>query len=328
MSYTHLNARERYVIHHLTIWGLSDREIGRRLCRHHTTIGREQKRNGSLLGPYLYELADELAHERRHIARHTKRRSHRGLVDQVLSWLKKDWSPEIITACLIQQYPNDQQMRVSAETIYQWIYKDASEGGSLYQHLWRRHKRRKRQRGGLKRYLIPNRTGIEKRPAGATNRTRYGHWEGDTVEGKKGGGGLATHVERKSRFLVAGVLKDKCAETFTTVTVQCMDWIPKSLRRSNTLDNGSENARHESITNELNMPIYFAEPYSPWQRGTNEQTNGLIRRYFPKGTDFRTVTEEEVEDVVEKINKRPRKCLGYRAPYDVFADALRGALAT
>jgi IS30 family transposase len=328
MSYGHLTARERYVIHHLSIFGLSNREIGRRLCRHHTTIGRELKRNGTIFGPYLYELGEKLAQERRHKARHSKRRSHRALVDQVLAWLQQDWSPEIIVACLKQHYPRNQQMRISVETIYQWIYRDAFEGGSLYQHLWHRRRRRKRQRGGLKRYLIPNRTGIEQRPAGATSRSRYGHWEGDTVEGKKGSGGLATHVERKSRFLLAGLLKDKCAETFSTVTQQCMGWVPESLRRSNTLDNGTENAQHETITKKLNMPIYFADPYSPWQRGTNEQTNGLLRRYFPKGTDFRKVTQEEVDEVVETINRRPRKCLGYRTPYDVFADAVRGALAT
>lgn len=197
----------------------------------------------------------------------------------------------------------------------------------LYQYLWRRHKRRKPQRGGLKRYLIPNRVGIEHRPAGAAHRSRYGHWEGDTLEGRKGGGGLATHVERKSRFLVAGLPENKQAITFSIVTQQRMAWLPNSLRRSNTLDNGTENVLHEELSQALSMPIYFADPYAPWQRGTNEQTNGLMRRYFPKGTDFRKVSQQEVDEVVERINRRPRKCLGYRAPYDVFADALSGALA-
>jgi IS30 family transposase len=328
MSYQHLSAEERSVIHHLILLKLSNREIASRLGRHHTTIGRELKRNGKASGSYLYEVAEQLAQQRRHQARHAKRRSHAGLVDQVLAWLKRNWSPQIIVARLKQCYPRSQTMRVSAQTIYQWVYADALDGGLLYQHLWRQHKRRNPQRGGLKRCLIPNRIGIEQRPAGATNRSRYGHWEGDTVEGRKGRGGLATHVERKSRFLVAGLLNDKRAETFSTVTRQCMGWVSRSLRRSNTLDNGTENAQHEKMTEALGMRIYFADPYSSWQRGTNEQANGILRRYFPKGTDFSKVTQEEVDAVVMKINKRPRKCLGYRAPYDVFAEALRGALAT
>lgn len=326
MPYTHLNSEERYVIHHLMLLALSYREIGRRLGRSHTTISREVSRNTRLTGCYLYEVAEQTAKFRRQRAKHAKRRNHGGLVDQVLAWLKQDWSPQIIVACLKRHYPRNLQMRISAETIYQWIYADAQEGGALFQHLWRRHKRRKPQRGGLKRHLIPNRIGIERRPHGATNRSRYGHWEGDTVEGRKGGGGLATHVERKSRYLVADLLEDKRAETFTKATLQCMGWIPSALRRSNTLDNGTENVQHEVITAELSMPIYFADPYSPWQRGTNEQTNGLLRRYFPKGTDFCKVTKERVQKVVTMINQRPRKCLGYRTPFDVFSDAINGAL--
>lgn len=327
MSYQHLSSEERYVVHHLKLLALSNREIGRRIGRHHATVSRELQRNKRQCGPYLYEVAELFAQRRRRQARHAKRRRHKGLVDQVLAWLKQDWSPQIIVACLRQHYPHDKQMRISAETLYQWIYADAREGGVLHLSLWRRRKRRKAQRRGLKRCVIPNRVGIEHRSPGANNRTRYGHWEGDTVEGNKGSGGLATHVERKSRYLVSGLLSDQRAETFTKVTLKQMGWIPETLRRSNTLDNGTENAQHDVITEQLSMGIYFADPYSPWQRGTNEQTNGLLRRYFPKGTDFRNVTQQEVDAAVEKINKRPRKCLGYRAPYDVFAEALRGALA-
>ena len=148
------------------------------------------------------------------------------------------------------------------------------------------------------------------------------------VVSRKNRGGLVTHVEWATRFLVAGRAKNKQATTFTAVTQQLLGWVPKSLCRTLTLDNGTENAGHELIAQDKGMAVYFAHPHAPWQRGANEQVNGLIRRYFPKGTDFRKVTDAQVEEVVMKINQRPRKCLHYQSPYDVFAEALRGALAT
>lgn len=327
MSYSHLSSEERYAIQQLHRLNYSQLAIAEQLGRSHSTIGRELKRNAIQSG-YDSVQASQMAQKRRQKARHAKRRDHPPLVKQVLAWLHADWSPEIIVAYLKKQFPRDSKMRVCIETIYKWIYADARCGGTLYQALWRQHKKRKTQRKGLKRILIPNRTGIEARPPGATNRSRYGHWEGDTVEGKKGRGGLATHADRKSRFLIARLLTDKRAATFSDATCKSFNWVPSSLLRSVTYDNGSENADHECTSITTGLKVFFADPYSPWQRGTNEQANGLLRHYFPKGTDFSKVTQEEVDAVVEKINKRPRKCLGYQAPYDVFAQALRCALAT
>jgi IS30 family transposase len=326
MSYAHLSATEREVIAFRRIAGDSLNQIARLLGRSHSTISRELRRN-STSTLYAPQAADKQARERRHKARHAKRRNDAPLVAQVLEWLRQEWTPEIIVAKLRMLFPRDCRMRVSVETIYQWVYANASAGGDWYRYLWRPRKQRRKQRNGLKKILIPNRTGIEERPSGANNRSRYGHWEGDTVEGRKGSGGLATHVDRKSRYLLGQLLSDKRATSFSGATCASFSWIPKSLRRSCTYDNGTENADHQCITVKTGMDIYFADPYSPWQRGTNEQTNGLIRRYFPKGTDFSKVTQEEVDAVVMKINKRPRKCLGYRSPYDVFAEALRCALA-
>ena len=219
-------------------------------------------------------------------------------------------------------------MRMSKESIYQTVYRDAAQGGKLFKHLWQQKKRRRPHQSRLKRTLIPHRISINERPAGANNRSRHGHWEGDTVEGAKGTGGLATYTDRKCRYLIARLLSDKRASTFSEAASLAFSWVPERLCKTVTFDNGSENAEHPYITLNTGLKAYFADPYSPWQRGTNEQINGLLRRYFPKGSDFRKLTQETVDAVVEKINKRPRKCLGYRAPYDVFADAMRGALAT
>ncbi len=326
MSYVHLSATEREVIAFRHSSGDSLNQIACLLGRSHSTISRELRRNRSATR-YDPQEADKLARERRQKPRHAKRLDHAPLVTQVLEWLREEWTPEIIVAKLAQHFPRNRRMRVCVETIYQWIYANARAGGDWYRYLWRPRKQRRKQRNGLKKQLIPNRVSIEERPAGATNRSRYGHWEGDTVEGRKGTGGLATHVDRKSRYLLGHLLSDKRAMTFSAATCTSFSWIPSPLRRSCTYDNGTENADHQQVTAKTGMDIYFADPYSPWQRGTNEQTNGLIRRYFPKGTDFSRVTQEEVDVVIEKINKRPRKCLGYRSPYEVFAEALRCALA-
>jgi len=192
-----------------------------------------------------------------------------------MALLQRDWSPDAIQGWLQLPRKNRPDMQLSAEMIYQWVYQDAAAGGRLYCRLHSQHKQRKKQRqGGLKRVLIPNRIGIEQRPESIMLRKRLGHWEGDTVEGAKGTGGVATHVERKSRYLV----------------------------------------------------VYISAPYSPWQRGTNEQTNGLLRRYFPKGCNFRKVSEQHLQQVVTLINQRPRKSLNYRTPEEVFFKAVGGAL--
>ena len=148
-------------------------------------------------------------------------------------------------------------MRVCVESICQWIYANARAGGDWYRYLWRPRKQRRKQRNGLKKILIPNRISIEERPAGAENRSRYDHWEGDTVEGRKGTGGLATHVDRKSRYLLGLLLSDKRATIFSEATCASFSWIPRSLRRSCTYDNGTENADHLHITMKTGMGIYF-----------------------------------------------------------------------
>lgn len=328
MPYHHINATERQLIQQAREAGASFRAIGQMLGRNHSSISREWRRNGKA-ARYDAVGAQQKAETRAHQPRHHRRHEHQELKDTVFKWLEQDWSPAIISTKLCIDFPQDTCMRVSPECIYQWVYRDATQGGSYYRHLWQRRHRRITHRSRMPAHSrIQNRIDISERPEVVDQRSRIGDWEGDTVVSQKNRGGLATHLERASRYLVAGRVPNKRADTFAAVTKNLFGWVPESLCHTLTLDNGTENAEHATFAEAKSMDIYFAHPHSPWQRGANEQANGLIRRYFPKGTDFRTVTDEQIEEVVLRINQRPRKCLNYQSPYEVFAEALRGALTT
>ncbi len=331
MSYTHLTENERYVISHLHIADFSLREIARRLNRHHTTISRELKRQDPLYDEtvYWYDWTHPEALKRRRKPRHHRRHHNRRLANYISSKLKLDWSPETISAKLKIDYPNNDEMRVSHETIYRWLYVDAKQGGKLYCHLRRRRKKRRKQKKyGAGRRFIPGRISIAERPAIVEARERFGDWEGDTVEGKKGSGCIATHVERKSRYLIAAKLENKKAQSLSWESIKAFYRIPKKLRNTLTVDNGKEFSQFKEIESKTGLSVYFADPYSAWQRGTNENTNGLLRQYFPKGTDFKNVSKENLAIAVKKLNHRPRKCLNYRSPHEVLLSSVRGALAT
>lgn len=328
MSYRHLSRCEREIIASRQAAGDNLSQIARLLGRCRTTISREMKRNGSI-SHYDPNQAEQLAATRRRQARHQRRQDHAPLWRQIRQWLQLDWSPQIIQAKLQEHYPDDERMRISPEALYQWIYRDAQVGGDWHRHLWRqRHRRRPRGQYRHLRFQLRGRVSLSERPDIANQRLRVGDWEGDSVHGRQGRGGLVTHVDRASRYLALGRVADHSAAAFRAATEQALCWVPGALRKTLTLDNGTEMAEHQVIAKRLSLATYFAAPYAPWQRGTNEQTNGLLRRYFPKGTDFDKVSDKTLEAVVLKINQRPRKCLGYQAPYDVFAEALRGALAT
>jgi len=332
MSFTHFTEKERYVISHLCLEALSLREIARRLGRHHTSISREIKRNRPTYADdavYWYYVTQPVAEERRHKARSHRRQQHLPLVEYVEKKLRLDWPPEAIAERIRLDYPDDERMRISQETIYRWIYLDASQDGDLHNHLRRRHKKRRRQtRYGSGRRFIPGRVSIDQRPAIVSARERFGDWEGDTMEGAKGTGCLATHVERKSRYLVAAKLTDKKAATMNAQSIKSFWKLPRAMRQTLTVDNGKEFSQFKELESKTGLKVYFADPYAAWQRGTNENTNGLLRHYFPKGTDFQTVSEEELDIIIKKVNHRPRKCLNYRTPHEVFFQASRGALRT
>lgn len=331
MPYNHLSENERYVISHLSVAGYSVREIARRINRHHTTVSRELRRHDGTIyedTTYWYDWTHPEALKRRQKPRHTRRRSNKRLVNYVESRLKDDWSPETIAEKLKIDYPGDHKMRVSHETIYRWIYLDAKSGGTLYNHLRRgRRKRRRQKRYGTGRRFIPGRVSISERPPIVDTRERFGDWEGDTVEGKKSTGYIATHVERKSRYLIAAKLQDKKSETLTIKSIKAFWRIPKKRRKTLTVDNGKEFSNFKDLENKTGLTVYFADPYAAWQRGTNENTNGLLRQYFPKGTDFKSVTEEDLAFAVKKLNYRPRKCLDYQSPHEVFWKSTNDALA-
>ena len=320
MSYKHLKLEERYVIAHLKLFKLSLREIGRRLKRSASTISRELKRNtGKYQKVYWYEDAQNWAEQRKTQDRLSIKKTDEQLYRYVISGLQTGWSPQLISGRLRREYPIHRNMCISTETIYRWIYRDAHEGGQLYELLPRHHKKRKRHRGRLKlRGRIKDRVGIEQRPKVVDSRSRYGDWESDTLEGAKGKGALATHVERKSRYLLVSKLKDKRACTYTQRAVSVFRKIPDKYLKTMTVDNGKEFSGFKQIEQRVGVKVYFADPYAAWQRGTNENTNGLLRRYFPKGFDFSRVSHYLVSKVVRKLNNRPRKCLDYRTPREVL----------
>lgn len=329
MSYQHLSEKERYVLSHLQ-FGFSMREIGRRLGRSHTTISREFQRAKARhpWTTYHYSWAHPLALEKRQKPRHCKRQDNIRLVTYVETKVKQEWSPDEIANRLRLDFPDDDQMRISHETIYRWIYLDHLVDGTLYLELRRKHKKRRTQRryGKGKRFK-DDRVGIDQRPKVVDTRGRFGDWEGDTIQGKPGTGCIATMVERKSRYLLATKLEDKKAATLTTQCTKSFGPIPRRMRQTLTLDNGSEFANFKDLEKRTGLSIFFADPYSAWQRGANENSNGLLRQYFPKGMNFRPIADEDVTEAVRRLNNRPRKCLGYRTPQEVFWPMARGALA-
>jgi IS30 family transposase len=331
MPYHHLTEKERYVISHMVLDNFSLREIGRRLGRHHTSLSREIKRNRPTYSDdavYWYYDAHPTAMKRRHKARHNRRLNRVKLRTYVKIRIKLEWSPQAIAARLKRDYPNDDTMRISHETIYRWIYLNATQGGDIYCHLRRCHKKRRRQkRYGSGRRFIPGRISIDLRPSIVDTRERFGDWEGDTMAGGKGTGGLATHVERRCRYLLAAKLMDKTSADMTLQSIKSFQReVPLSMRQTLTVDNGKEFSQFKELETKTGLKVYFADPYAAWQRGTSENTNGLLRQYFPKGTDFRNISRKHIAIVVKKLNNRPRKCLNYQTPCEVFSQALCGAL--
>jgi IS30 family transposase len=327
MSYTHLNEQERVCIFHQQMEGLSNAEIGRRLKRDRATIGRELKRfrrhaSWPYCRQYFPDGADRMARTRRAKPRGFRWIRHRPLLAYVVRKLRLEWSPQQIAGRIGKDFPDDPQMRVSHQAIYQYIKADRQAGGSLWKRLRQSHKLRRRPYGsGPRRCRIPDRVGIEQRPKQAESRRQIGHWEADTMLGRKGR--LATCVERKSRYVLIARLPDGKAIEFNTAAIRCFRKIPSRWRKTITTDNGSEFIEHKELGSRLGFKTFFANPYSSWERGTNENTNGLIRQYLPKQTDLSQVSYQRVARITAKLNNRPRKCLGYRTPAEVLGPALR-----
>lgn len=320
MPYTHLSVVERGQIELLAKEGRTAAAIGRALGRHASTVRRELRRNGKASG-YEAEAAQQAYRQRRQACCPRTRLSFGPLWDFVNERIAlAGWSPELIAGRLALEFPGDARMRVSHETIYRTIYK----AGQLLDHLREylpqaRPKRRKRGQGKKRRGpSIANRRPIHERPAVVETREETGHWEGDLIVGKGQDGFIVTLVERSSRLLHALNVASRRAEEVSHAVIAALLDRPVSWVRTITFDNGSEFAAHQTIAQELGIDVYFADPYAAYQRGSNEQVNGLLRRYLPKGSSFRSLSSKQLQKYVDTINNRPRKCLAYRTPNEVF----------
>ena len=309
-SYKQLTLEQRYGIYSLIKTGYSQTEIATVIGVHKSTISRELRRNHGERG-YRFKQAHRKANNRRKGKIHLR-------VDQA-TWaiiealIGEDWSPEQISGWLKLEI----NIFVSHEWIYHHILVDKQCGGHLYRHLRCRKKRKKRYGSNDRRGQIKNKVSIDERPPIVDSRERLGDWEADTIIGKRHKQAIVSVTERKSRFALIYKVKRKTADQVTKAISKLLLPIKDNVHTM-TFDNGKEFAGHELLSKKLEVESYFAHPYSSFERGLNENTNGLIRQYFPKDRDFTTITTEEIIRTIKKLNNRPRKCLGFKTPNHVF----------
>ncbi|MFC4157836.1 IS30 family transposase [Chitinimonas lacunae] len=301
-SYRHFSQAERYQIEKGLGEGISQKAIAELLGRSASSVSREIKRNGGQPG-YRAVTAQERSSQVKRTGSYIKE----SLWQDVVLKLKEDWSPEQISASLGRA--------ISHEAIYQWIY--ANPENQLWRHLRRRQPRRRPWRRGVKRCILMNRRDISNRPAVVESRERVGDWEADTVIGAGQAGAILTLTERKTGLMLTYPLAKKTAEAVKIGMIHLLTPIREWVKTI-TSDNGTEFARHEQIAEALEADFFFAKPHSPWQRGSNENANGLLRQYFPKGSPLDKVREAEVHFAMQRLNTRPRKRFGYVAPLQQF----------
>jgi transposase, IS30 family len=318
---TELVAEERETISRRIAVGDSFRDIGKLLNRNHSVVSREVERNGGR-SAYRAIPAQQRADEQRARPKPRLLETNTALHDVVNAGLKQDWSPQQISKRLREDYPGDDTMRVSAETIYESLYLQAR--GELRTQLTialrqGRTRRISRSRTTVARGKIRDMINISERPVEAEDRAVPGFWEGDLIIGKGGKSQVATLVERTSRFtMLVRIPYDRTAQRVSILLAQKMEHLPEFLRKSVTWDQGKEMADHASFTIKTGIDVYFCDPHSPWQRGSNENTNGLLRQYFPKGTDLSGHTQAELDAVADKLNNRPRQTLNWKKPTEVL----------
>lgn len=314
MTYKHLTREERYQIHTLKRQGVSLGCIAAELGRNRSTISRELQRNSA---PSGYKPA--YAHDRALARQGERRNAQHFSADQwahVEGLLRLFLSPQQVSGRLRLE----KALCISTESIYQRAYRDKAQGGNLVSYLRCQKVRRKRYASGQERRgTLANRVGIEQRPAVVDQRSRIGDWEGDTVIGRNHQGVLLTLVERKSRYTLACQLASRHSAGVTQAVIELLRPHRRQCRTL-TFDNGKEFAEHAFMAQCLGARVYFAHPYCSWERGLNENHNGLLRQFFPKKTNFLKVRQHEVDDALYLLNHRPRKCLSYRTPHEVFFD--------
>ena len=323
--YSQLSGDERNQLQRGLNEGVSLRALARSMGRNPSTLSREYRRG---LLQSSYDAVQGGGWARSH-----RRRGPRKLVaghpltEQVHALiLERTWSPEQIAGRLLVDHPDDLSQRVSHETIYQHIY--AHPAGELRKVLidalrQGHQKRRPRSRGKDRRGGIRNMRSIRERPEEAQSREIPGHWEGDLIKGAFNGSAIGTLVDRCTRFVILAKVDDSSAESVLEGFSRRLRTLPKALRKTLTYDQGREMARHEELEKRTHLRVYFADPHSPWQRPTNENTNGLLRQYFPKGTDLSQYSQQYLTKVADEMNNRPRKSLGFRTPAEVMAQKIR-----
>jgi transposase, IS30 family len=311
-GYQHLTYEQRYLICVLKKRGETHKQIAPAVGCCVRTLQRELKRNTGKRG-YRPKQAHHLATSRKRQPKPHLQKMTPALIALITGKLNRQWSPEQISGWLKREHP---QWAVSHESLYQYVWHNKKEGGFLYLHLRRYGKKyQKRSNGKTNRGRIIGRVDILERPEVVERRERFGDWEADTIVGKGRGSALVTVVERKSRYTQIVKVTRGTAEAVSKALIDCLQGLPV---KTITFDNGKEFAYHLKVGNALGSQTYFATPYHSWERGLNENTNGLIRQYFPKGTCFENVSEAEVSRVEALLNSRPRKCLGYDTPERVL----------
>lgn len=308
-TYTQLTQEQRYQIYALRKAGHNQTEIAKIIKVHKSTISRELRRNRGLKG-YRPKQAHQFALNRR-------KKAHYRIANATWEWIeqliRQEWSPEQISGWLREHFA----VPISHEWIYQYILKDKQAGGDLHRHLRCQKKRKKRYGSYDRRGKLKNRVSIDERPPIVDSRLRLGDWEVDTIIGKGHKQALVSLTERKSRLALLRKVERKTANEVADAVVELLK--PFSDRTHTiTADNGKEFADHERIAEALETHVFFAHAYASWERATNENTNGLIRQYFPKKRNFATITEGDIEFVMDRLNHRPRKCLGFKSPSQVF----------
>ena len=315
--YKHLTIDERENARILLAQGFSLRETALKLKRSPSTLSREFKRNAYKNGNYTAHHAQKVSRKRKRNCGITPILENEQIRKYVLEHLVLGWSAEQISE---RAKLDNMPFYISYATIYR-----AVDNGVLPKQtkkLMRFKRKYKKHKSTEKRGTIQDTMSIHDRPASIETRLEVGHWESDTVLGMRKTGCFGTHVERKTGYLIAFYLTDRKDHIFNIATVKAFGKLPKQLTKSFTVDNGKEFTHHKELAKATNMDVYFCDPYSPWQRGTNENTNGLLRQFFPKGTSFAAITQEQLAYVVQLINDRPRKRFGFKTSNEMLALAL------
>lgn len=313
MKYKHLTLEQRYQISAWKHSGWTQTAIAKKLGVHKATISRELKRNKSQRG-YRPHKAEELAQERKHDK--VQARIAPATWGVIEAAIRQQWSPQQISGRLA----HEGKPTVSHEWIYQYIFRDKAHGGNLHKNLRCRRKRKKRYGVNSKRGVLVNQIRIDERPAIVEEKSRLGDWEVDSVIGQGHQQSIVTMVERKTKLLRMKKIAHKTGRlTRDAICTELQNLVVQTI----TSDNGKEFSEHEEIAKTLQANFYFCHPYSSWERGVNENTNGLIRQYFPKHKEFATITELEMKEAQEKLNHRPRKTLGYLTPHEAYLKELQ-----